>query len=193
MLKLLIELGPLIAFFWANSKFGVITATGIFMVATLIAMIASRISTGKIPVMLWVSGVVVLVFGGATVLFENELFIKLKPTIIYGLFGAVLFYGIATKRQLLKHVMGASFPELSDEGWRIMTQRWAWFFFVMALLNEIIWRSFSTDTWVASKLFFFMPLSLVFALFQFPLIQRHSTSSLPEQQAPEQQAPEQKP
>lgn len=174
VVKLLIELGPLVTFFVVNGKFGVFHGTAAFMVATVAAMIAAKLSSGRIPVMLWVSGVVVLVFGGATLIFENDLFIKLKPTIIYALFGGILFFGLWTGKPYLKTVMEASFPALSDTGWTIMTRRWAWFFVVMAVLNEIVWRLFSTDTWVASKLFLFMPLSFVFAILQVPLIQRHT-------------------
>lgn len=174
LVKLLIELGPLVTFFVVNGKFGVFIGTAAFMATTVAAMIAARIMSGRIPVMLWVSGVVVMIFGGATLIFENELFIKLKPTIIYALFGGVLFFGLRTGKPYLKILMEASFPALSDAGWTIMTRRWAWFFTAMAVLNEIIWRSVSTDAWVASKLFLFLPLSFVFAMLQLPLIQRHT-------------------
>lgn len=171
--KFLIEVGPLVIFFWANSKYGIFPATAAFMAATVAAMAVSWFGSRAIPTMLWVSGVVVLIFGGATLIFANELFIKLKPTIIYGLFAGTLFTGLIRKRSYLKIALGASFPDLADEGWRIMTWRWAWFFTAMAVLNEVVWRSVSTDTWVSSKLFLFMPLSFVFALLQIPLIQRH--------------------
>lgn len=174
LIKLLIELGPLVTFFAVNSKFGIFAGTAAFMVATVAAMIAARITDGRIPVMLWVSGAVVLLFGGATLIFENELFIKLKPTILYALFGGALFFGLMTGKPYLKIVMESSFPTLSDEGWTLMTRRWAWFFVAMAILNELVWRLTSTETWIASKIFLFLPLSFGFAMLQLPLIQRHT-------------------
>ncbi|MDA5192718.1 septation protein A [Govanella unica] len=174
LIKLLIELGPLVTFFAVNSKFGIFAGTAAFMVATLIAMIAARLTAGRIPVMLWVSGAVVLIFGGATLIFENELFIKLKPTILYALFSGALFFGLWTRKPYLKIVMGSSFPTLSDEGWALMTRRWAWFFLTMAGLNEVVWRLTSTETWITSKIVLFLPLSFVFAMLQLPLIQRHT-------------------
>lgn len=173
LLKFLIEIGPLVVFFWVNGKYGIFEATAAFMAATVISMAASWLMRRTIPIMLWVSGVVVLVFGGATILFENELFIKLKPTIIYLLFAGVLFFGLWRGQSYLKLVLDASFPQLQDEGWMRMTRRWAWFFLAMAALNEVIWRAVDTDTWVAAKLFLFLPLSMVFAIAQVPLIQRY--------------------
>lgn len=173
LVKFLIEIGPLVVFFWVNGKYGIFEATGAFMVATVLSMAASWLMRRSIPIMLWVSGAVVLVFGGATILLENELFIKLKPTIIYLLFAGGLFFGLWRGQSYLKLVLDASFPQLQDAGWAIMTRRWAWFFLAMAVLNEILWRSVDTDTWVAAKLFLFLPLSMVFAMAQIPLIQRY--------------------
>jgi intracellular septation protein len=172
LLKILIELGPLIIFFVANAKAGILIGTAAFMTATVAALLISYIMRQSVPVMLWVSAIVVVIFGGATLYFEDELFIKLKPTIIYALFSAVLFYGVMTKRSYLRLVLSSTFPPLTDEGWHTLTKRWAWFFFVMAILNEIIWRTTDTDTWVAAKLFVFLPISVIFAAFQVPLIER---------------------
>jgi intracellular septation protein len=172
LIKLLIELGPLVIFFVVNGKAGILVATAAFMAATVAAMVASYLLRHTVPVMLWVSAIVVTIFGGATLYFENETFIKLKPTIIYTLFAIILFYGLWTKRPYLRLILGESFPALSDKGWTILTQRWAWFFTALAVLNEIIWRTVSTDTWVAAKLFVFLPLSFVFAIAQVPLIER---------------------
>lgn len=172
LIKLLIELGPLVIFFAVNGKAGILVATAAFMAATVAAMVASYLLRHTVPVMLWVSAIVVTIFGGATLYFENETFIKLKPTIIYTLFAIILFYGLWTKRPYLRLILGESFPALSDKGWTILTQRWAWFFTALAVLNEIIWRTVSTDTWVAAKLFVFLPLSFVFAIAQVPLIER---------------------
>lgn len=172
LIKLLIELGPLVIFFVVNGKAGILVATAAFMAATVAAMVASYLLRHTVPVMLWVSAIVVTIFGGATLYFENETFIKLKPTIIYVLFAIILFYGLWTKRPYLRLILGESFPALSNEGWTTLTQRWAWFFTALAVLNEIIWRTVSTDTWVAAKLFVFLPLSFVFAIAQVPLIER---------------------
>ena len=172
LIKLLIELGPLVIFFVINGKAGILVATAAFMAATVAAMVASYLLRHTVPVMLWVSAIVVTIFGGATLYFENETFIKLKPTIIYTLFAIILFYGLWTKRPYLRLILGDSFPALSNKGWTVLTQRWAWFFVVLAVLNEIVWRTVSTDTWVAAKLFVFLPLSFVFAIAQVPLIER---------------------
>ncbi|MEX1148287.1 MAG: septation protein A [Sphingomonadales bacterium] len=172
-IKLLTEIGPLVVFFVVNGRWGIFAATAAFMVAMLAAMVFTWVTQRRIPTMLWVTGAVVAVFGGATLYFENETFIKLKPTIIYCLFAGVLFFGLWRGQYYVKLVMDASFPTLSDRGWHVMTSRWAWFFLACAILNEIVWRTQPTDTWVAAKLFVFMPLSFVFALAQYPVIVRH--------------------
>jgi intracellular septation protein len=182
LIKFLIEVGPLLTFFIINGRFGVLPATGAFMATTIAAMIVSYIMERKIPIMLWVSGVVVMIFGGATLYFHDETFIKLKPTIVYALFSAAMFWGLFRGKSYLKTVMEAAFPPLSDEGWRVMTWRWAWFFVVMAVMNEFVWRNFSTDFWAGFKLFGAMPLSFIFAAFQMPLINRHI---IDEEPAPE--------
>lgn len=172
LIKLFIELGPLVTFFVVNGKAGILVATAAFMAATVAAMVASYLLRHTVPVMLWISAIVVTIFGGATLYFEDDTFIKLKPTIIYALFAIILFYGLWTKRPYLRLVLGETFPALTSQGWIILTQRWAWFFTALAVLNEIIWRTVSTDTWVAAKLFVFLPLSFVFAIAQVPLIER---------------------
>ncbi len=177
--KFAIEMGPLLIFFLFNSQLGIIPATGAFIVATVASMIASYLLFKKIAIMLWVSGIVVAIFGGATIYFNDETFIKLKPTIVYMLFAGVLFTGILLKRSFLKVVMDAAFPPLSDEGWRIMTVRWAWFFVAMAILNEIVWRNFDTDIWVNFKVFGALPISFIFAMCQMPVINRHMLDAEP--------------
>lgn len=173
LIKFLIEVGPLLVFFIVNGKFGVLPATGAFMAATIAAMIASYVMTRHIPIMLWVSGVVVMIFGGATLYFHNETFIKIKPTIVYLMFAGALFLGHFTNRSYLKIVMEAAFPPLAEKGWQILSLRWAWFFLLMAIMNELVWRNFSTDFWAGFKLFGAMPMSFVFAAFQMPVINRH--------------------
>ncbi|MGJ8535121.1 MAG: septation protein A [Alphaproteobacteria bacterium] len=173
LLKLALELGPLAIFFFANSRFGIFTATAVFMVAITIALAASWALTRKLAIMPLITGIVVLVFGGLTIYLHNDLFIKLKPTIVNCLFGSILLGGLYFGKSLLGYVFDSVF-KLTDEGWRLLTFRWGVFFFVLALINEIVWRNFSTDFWVSFKLFGFMPITLAFTLFQMPLITKHS-------------------
>lgn len=172
-IKLLVELGPLVVFFIVNSRAGIFWGTGTFVVATIIALIVSRIALGRIPVMPLVSGVFVIVFGGLTIWLHDELFIKLKPTIVNGLFATILLGGLAAGHALLRPVFGEVI-QLTDEGWRRLTLRWGLFFIVLAALNEVVWRSFSTDFWVSFKLFGIMPLTMVFAVAQVGLMKKYA-------------------
>jgi intracellular septation protein len=167
-----LELGPLVLFFIANGKWGIFVGTAVFSVATALALPCYRWLQGRWPVMPLVGGFFVLVFGGLTIWLQDETFIKLKPTIVNCLFGVILGGGLLLGRPLLKPIFGAAF-RLTDEGWRKLTLRWALFFFVLATINEIFWRGFSTDTWIASKMFVSFPLTLVFAFLQVPLMKRH--------------------
>ena len=170
--KLATELGPLIVFFVANAKFNLFVATGAFMVAIVAAMIASYVVTKHIPMMALVTGVIVLVFGTLTLVLHDETFIKIKPTIIYGLFAAILGGGLLFGRSFIAILFNQMF-NLTPKGWRILTGRWALFFLGMAVLNEIIWRTQSTDFWVAFKAFGMAPLTMLFAVTQMPLIKRY--------------------
>ncbi len=172
LLKLAIELGPLAVFFLTNSRAGIFWGTGAFMVATLISLFASRAVFGRIPTMPLVTGFFVLVFGGLTLLLQDELFIKMKPTIVNTLFAIILLGGLAYGRSLLLYLFGEVF-RLTPEGWRRLTFRWAMFFVFLAVLNEIVWRNFSTDFWVSFKVFGIMPLSMVFAIAQVGLLKRY--------------------
>lgn len=172
VVKLVTEIGPLVVFFFANAKFGIFAATGAFMVATIIALSVSYTVNGKIAVLPLVTGVFVIVFGGLTLWLNNELFIKLKPTIVNTLFATILFGGLAFGRSLLQIVLDSVF-ELTDEGWKKLTFRWALFFILLAVLNEIVWRNFSTDAWVNFKVFGIMPITMIFAMSQVPLLQRY--------------------
>jgi intracellular septation protein len=172
-LKLVFDLGPLALFFFANSRYGIFVATGTFMVAVLAALAASYVLTRHLPIMPVVTAVVVLVFGGLTLILHNDLFIKIKPTIIYVLFGAVLLGGLFFGKSFLGVVFDSLF-HLTEEGWRKLTLRWALFFFVLAVLNEIVWRSTSTDVWVNFKVFGVMPLTLVFGALQYPLLKKYA-------------------
>ncbi len=172
-LKLVLDIGPLVLFFAANAKFGIYVATGAFMVAILAALAVSYAMTRHLAVMPLVTAVIVLVFGGLTLVLHDDLFIKLKPTIIYVLFGATLVGGLAFGKPLLGMVFDSVF-HLRDEGWRKLTWRWAIFFFVLALINEIVWRTQTTDFWVSFKLFGVVPLTFLFAALQVPLLNKYS-------------------
>jgi intracellular septation protein len=173
ILKLVLDIGPLILFFAANSKFGIFAATAGFMVAVLIALAVSYALTRHIEVMPIVTAIIVLIFGGLTLVLHDELFIKLKPTIIYLLFGGTLLGGLALGKPLLGMVFDQMF-HLTDEGWRKLTWRWVLFFFALAVLNEIVWRTQTTDFWVSFKLFGVVPLTFLFGALQMPLINKYS-------------------
>jgi intracellular septation protein len=170
--KLTTELGPLIVFFVANAKFNLFVATGAFMVAIVAAMIASYVVVRHVPMMAIVTAVIVLVFGTLTLVLHDETFIKVKPTIIYGLFAAILGGGLLFGRSFIAILFNQMF-NLTPKGWRILTLRWALFFLGMAVLNEVIWRTQSTDFWVAFKLFGAVPLTMVFAISQMPVVKRY--------------------
>ena len=189
LLKLALELGPLLVFFFANSrgewivgKFPALAslggplfvATALFMVATAIALLASWILTRTIPIMPLVSGAVVFVFGALTLFLQDETFIKMKPTIVNSLFAAVLLGGLLFGKSLLGYVFDSAF-KLDAEGWRKLTLRWGLFFIFLAIANEVVWRMFSTDAWVAFKVWGIMPITVLFTMSQMPLIMRHST------------------
>jgi len=173
-LRFLIEIGPLLAFFVTYSRADIYWATGVFMVAITASLIVSRIREKRWPVMPLFTGVFVLVLGSLTLALQDEIFIKLKPTIVNVLFASILFVGLARGKILLKVVLGTAF-ELDDEGWRLLTLRWAFFFLFLACLNEVIWRFASTDAWVKFKVFGVMPITIVFALSQMGLLKRHGT------------------
>lgn len=188
-LKLALELGPLLVFFFANTrgewlveKFPVLAslggpifvATGLFMAATAVALGLSWILMRTLPIMPMVSGVVVFVFGALTLYLHDDVFIKMKPTIVNTLFGLTLLGGLLFGKALLGYVFDAAF-HLDAEGWRKLTLRWGIFFLFLALANEVVWRNFSTDAWVTFKVWGIMPITLAFTLSQMPLIMRHST------------------
>lgn len=178
LLRLAIEVGPLVAFFIGNAKLGLFKATAVFMVATVISLTASRLLEKRWPTMPLVTAFFVLIFGGLTLYLEDATFIKLKPTIVNTLFGVILLGGLATGRALLKPLLGTA-VQLKDDGWRILTLRWAVFFFFLAVVNEIVWRNFSDDAWVNFKVFGIMPLTMVFAISQMSLLKRYELESEP--------------
>ena len=177
-LKLALELGPLLVFFIANAHWNVFVGTAAFMAAVVVALVVSYSLTHSVPMMALLSTVVVIVFGGLTLILHDAMFIKLKPTIIYTLFGTILLAGLAVGRPLLTVVFHEVF-ELTPEGWRKLTIRWALFFLAMAVLNEIVWRTQSTDFWVTFKAFGVLPLTALFAALQYPLVTRYELPSTP--------------
>jgi intracellular septation protein len=171
-IKLLIDLGPLIAFFVAYARAGIFWATGVLMLATIAALVASWRLLGRVTAVPVLTAILVVVFGGLTFYLDDPSFIKLKPTIINLLFAGVLVVGLATGRPLLKVLLGEAL-QLTDVGWRKLTLRWACFFFSLAVLNEIVWRNFSESAWVNFKVFGIVPLTILFAMAQIPLIKRY--------------------
>ncbi|MDJ1159730.1 septation protein A [Chelatococcus sp. SYSU_G07232] len=195
--KLALELGPLGLFFVANARpalfeplmrlvmpagllvdgrAGIFTATAVFMVATFVALALHYRLVRKLAIMPLVSGAVVLVFGTLTIALQDDHFIKLKPTIVNALFGSVLLGGLVFGRSLLSLVLDSVF-QLTETGWRKLTLRWGLFFFALALLNEIVWRTQTTDFWVSFKVFGIMPLTFAFALAQTPLLMRYAVAT----------------
>lgn len=188
LLKLALELGPLLVFFFANARGAqlaeqfpalgnlggpIFIATGLFMVATFVALAVSYALTRTLPMMPLVSGVVVLVFGALTLYLQNDTFIKMKPTIVNTLFGVVLLGGLYFGKSLLSHVFGAAF-NLDEDGWLKLTKRWGLFFLFLAVVNEVVWRNFSTETWVAFKVWGIMPITLIFTMSQMKMIMAHT-------------------
>jgi intracellular septation protein len=173
LFKLATELGPLLVFFLANARFHLFVATGAFMVAIVAAMIASYVVTRHVPLMALVTGIIVIVFGTLTLVLHDETFIKVKPTIIYGLFAAVLGGGLLFGRSFIAILFDQMF-NLTARGWRVLTLRWALFFAAMAILNEVIWRTQSTDFWVAFKVWATMPLTILFAALQLPVLNKYA-------------------
>jgi len=173
LLKLTLDIGPLVLFFAVNARLGIFVATAAFMAAVVAALVVSYAMTRHWPIMPVVTALIVLVFGGLTLALHDDTFIKLKPTIIYALFGAVLAGGYVFDKPFLAIVFDSMF-HITEEGWRKLTVRWAVFFFALAVLNEVVWRTQSTDFWVNFKLFGFVPLTFAFAALQYPLLMRHA-------------------
>lgn len=171
-LKLALELGPLIVFFIVNGRFGIFAATGVLMAGVVLTLGVSWAITKHLPAMPVVTAVLVLVFGGLTVFLQNEDFIKLKVTILYSMFGATLIGALYFGKLLLPIVFDLAI-HIDDAGWRKLTWRWGLFFFFLAGLNEVVRRALSTDDWVNFKVFGILPLTVLFALAQAPLIMRH--------------------
>ena len=172
-LKLAVDFGPLLIFFAANKFGGVFTATAAFMVATIAAMAISWWKTRHIPPMLLFTGLIVTVFGGLTLWLQDAIFIKLKPTLIYGMFAGILLFGLATRRPYLKLVMGEALPTLDDRGWTKLTRNWALFFIALMAANEVARQVLTTDQWINFKVWGVTSATLLFAIAQVPLMKRH--------------------
>ena len=170
--KLLIDIGPLAVFFIFYTRSGLQASILPFMVATVIAVLFSYILEKKIPIMPTVGAGIVLLFGGLTIYFDNDVFFKMKPTIINVLFAIILYGGVLINKPLLKYLLGAAL-KLEEAGWKILTQRWIGFFIALAVLNEIVWRTQSTDVWVNFKVFGILPITFIFTMTQFPLIKKY--------------------
>ena len=170
--KLLIDIGPLAVFFIFYTRSGLQASILPLMIATVIAVLFSYTLEKKIPIMPTVGAGIVLIFGGLTIYFDNEVFIKMKPTIINLIFAIILYGGMLVKKPLLKILLGAAL-RLEEEGWRILTYRWIGFFIALAVLNEVVWRTQTTDIWVNFKVFGILPITFIFTMTQFPLIKKH--------------------
>lgn len=182
-LRLAIDAGPLAVFFAVNQFAGgpqiarAMTATVAFMVAISAAMIVSRVKLGRISPMLWFSGALVLVFGALTLYFHDTTFIKVKPTIVYVMLASILAFGVATDRPMLKLMLESAYPGLTAAGWRKLTISWTAFFAVMAIANEVAWRTLAPGDdltrWAAFKLWVVVPATFLFALANIPMLLRN--------------------
>ena len=172
-IKLFIDIGPLAIFFAYYKLSGDLIASILpLMLATVVAVIISYILEKKIPIMPTLGAGIVVIFGGLTIIFDNKIFIFMKPTIINIIFAAILYGGIILKKPLLKYLLGSAL-KLEEEGWSILTQRWAAFFIALAVLNEIVWRTMSEEFWVSFKVFGILPITFIFTMTQFPLIKKY--------------------
>ncbi len=173
LIKMALELGPLVVFFIVNSRADIFVGTAWFMGAMVLSLALSWLLLKKIALMPLVTGIVVLIFGALTLWLHDDTFIKMKPTIVDALFGVALLGGLAFRLSLLKYVFGDVY-RLKPEGWTVLTLRWGLFFFVLAILNEVVWRTQSTDFWVAFKVWATMPLTIIFAASQLPVLSKYA-------------------
>ncbi len=173
LVRLIVEFGPLGAFFVGYFIWNLMIATAVFIPAMLVSLAISIKLERRVPLMPLVTTIVVVIFGGLTLILNDDTFIKMKPTIVNGLFAFALFAGLAFGRAFLKYLFGPAF-QLDDEGWKKLSFRWAFFFVFLAILNEVIWRTQTESFWVSFKVFGMMPITIVFALTQLPLINKHT-------------------
>jgi len=173
LIKMALELGPLVVFFVVNSRADIFVGTAWFMGAMVLSLVLSWLLLKRVALMPLVTGFVVLIFGGLTLWLHDETFIKMKPTVINSLFGAVLLGGMLFRLSLLKYVFGDVY-KLKPQGWTVLTLRWGLFFFFLAILNEVVWRTQTTDFWVAFKVWATMPLTIIFAALQIPVLSKYA-------------------
>jgi len=184
--NLIVDFGPLLVFFLVYRHFAppdddnmlgtvaaVIKGTVAFMGATVVALIVSRWRLGHISPMLWLTTILILGFGGLTVVFHNAFWIQIKPTAVYLMFAGVLFFGLMRGKAMLKILLQSAFEGLSDEGWLKLSRNWAWFFVFLAALNTALVYTVSFDTWLQAKLWGFTILSFVFTFSQLPMVLKH--------------------
>ena len=197
-LNLLVDYGPVLVFFLTYRHFSpadrdnvvgevlaVVKSTATFMIAAVIALAVSKWRLGRISPMLWLSTGLIVVFGGVTVMLRDPFFIQLKPTIIYLLFGTALLIGVMRGKALLRYLLEAAFEGLNHEGWMKLSRNWGWFFFVLAAMNEVLRYFYNVEngnfgTWIAAKLWVFMPLSFLFTMVQIPMLLRHGMAEAAE-------------
>ena len=178
-LRMAIDFGPLITFFAVNSLASgpqiarILTATVAFMVAMVVALAVSWWRTRHISPMLWITGLLVLVFGGLTLYYHDQTFIQIKPTIVYAMFAVILGYGLVTNKPLLQMLLESAYPGLSAKGWRLLTINWTGFFIAMAVLNEVMRHLLDWDKWVLFKTWGVIPLTVVFAMLNIPMLLKH--------------------
>ncbi len=170
--RLALDLGPLLIFFAGFKYLGIFGATAAFMAAVLVALAVGWLVEKKIFPMPLVTAILVVIFGGLTLYLKNDIFIKIKPTVLYAFFGVTLIGGLWFNRLFIKYVFAQAF-ELDEPGWRQLTWRWGLFFLVLAFLNEMVWRNASTDAWVSFKVWGIIPLIFLFALAQTPFVMKH--------------------
>ncbi|MDP9163923.1 MAG: septation protein IspZ [Pseudomonadota bacterium] len=175
--RLALDLGPLLLFFVANAKFGVFTGTAIFIAAFVASLIVSYALTRKLTALQLFSGFLVIIMGGLTLWLHNEAFIKIKPTLYYAVVSALLWFGLATGRPLLKNVLGGAYPGLTQAGWDKLTRNWAIFFLAMAIANEAVWRNTTTAQWITYKLWIALPATFLFAIANVPMLLKHGLNA----------------
>ena len=185
LVKVLLDIGPLVLFFLANWQFGLKVATGVLMGATVISLAIGYVRDHRVAVMPLVTCLGVMIFGGLTLFFEDDTFIKIKPTIVYLIMAGVLVVGLFLDRPFVRNVFQTAF-QLTERGWKLLTYRVIGYLLAMAVLNEIVWRSVSVDTWVAIKVWGFTALSMLFLASQLPFIMKHE---LKPEEPPENTAP----
>ncbi|MES2291254.1 MAG: septation protein IspZ [Pseudomonadota bacterium] len=178
-LSLALDYGPLIAFFIAYKLSNVFFGTAVFMAAIAIAVVVSKLKLGRVSPMLWLSAILIVGFGALTIWFHDPKFIQLKPTIIYTGLGALLVGGFLLGKPLLRYVLEAGFEGLNDRGWMVLSRNWGLFFLGMAVLNEVMVRYFSFDTWLSLKVWALVPLSMAFGMAHIPYMMKNGLATDP--------------